>query len=272
MSKSTTPKVKVTPSVYTNIQLHDSVLNVSAAYQRDLYMEFVKRDIVANFNWAAFGQIVVGKRTNGSKVTYWIVDGQQRRAAAVELGYSMIPCAVFASSGEKHEATIYNQINHGKKQMSPYEIWKARLVAQDADALAITQVIRKYGFEIVASAKTWNQIQAVRAVLSAYALPPAAFEAIFEVAATAFKGQTNAVSDAIIKGLYLLFKQYGPLVNKQDLIARLSKFSPTIIIGNAVGRQAKVGRNLGNGYARYNFVMTEMKEIYNKRRKVGLLP
>jgi hypothetical protein len=252
----------------TLLQLDPTTLLVDPSYQRGLFERFVTNQIMNNFQPEAFGQIVVGRRVDG---TDWVVDGQQRRHAAIQLGHSLVSCQVFQSRGKQHEAQIYKIINANKKPMAPFDLWKARLTAQDSEALAIHNIATKYGLVIVDGSNTWNQVAAIRSLWYAYdRLDLSLFEEVLEVLTTAFHGQSGAVSEVMLKGMAKLYERYGTLIKKNDLISRLKKKSPPVIIREAEANQART-RASGHGFARYDFLMTALRDVYNRNRKKGRL-
>lgn len=140
-------------------------LRVDPRYQRNLSTGHVLK-MLADFEASGVGLIYVGRRKDN---THWVVDGQQRLQLVRHLNaifpdkFKKIPCEIFESRGEEHEATLYRVRNH-KKKMTSLDIFKAKYAYGEADAMTILRIVNKRGLKIkgipmVVPPDTGNHVQ-----------------------------------------------------------------------------------------------------------------
>lgn len=127
-----------------NAAFNTTELKVDEAYQRLIVPRQV-RLIADNYNEVAFGRILVGQRTDGSK---WVVDGQQRHRAALTLLMDTVPCVVFESKGRADEAEMFVMYNAHRTGMRGLDIFRAAVVAGDKDSVALLSLVEQHGFTI----------------------------------------------------------------------------------------------------------------------------
>src|SRR4029450_13003143 len=84
---------------------------------------------------------------NGNE-TYVVLDGQQRRAAALKIGYEeLVPFVIHYGLSLKEEAWLFLNLNY-RRSVSAAVRFKNELVGEDAVALAIKAVCDGLGIEI----------------------------------------------------------------------------------------------------------------------------
>lgn len=84
---------------------------------------------------------------NGNE-TYVVLDGQQRRAAALKIGYDeLVPFVIHYGLSLKEEAWLFLNLNY-RRSVSAAVRFKNELVGEDAVALAIKAVCEGLGIEI----------------------------------------------------------------------------------------------------------------------------
>src|SRR4051812_31723657 len=86
-----------------------SRLAVDASYQRPRNERKIRK-IANNFDPDALGVLYVSKRADG---TYVILDGQQRHAALIEMGWQdqQVPCHVYTGLSVADEARLFGEYN-----------------------------------------------------------------------------------------------------------------------------------------------------------------
>jgi hypothetical protein len=145
-----TPKVMRMPILpeVTRMMLSVDSLNLDYAtdggYQRELKKKHVAA-IVRDFMIEAMGSLLVGQRSDGS---YWLVDGQQRRGAAIALDITMLPCDVFISRGREHEAKIFHSVNKVRKAADGVDKYLSALAAKDQITMEIDRILKNHGFQV----------------------------------------------------------------------------------------------------------------------------
>lgn len=123
-----------------------SELSVDHLYQRQLSQPKCKR-IAAEFNWAAFGVLVVVERPDG---TLAVTDGQHRLAGAMlRSDIEVVPCVIFEGDGRlKSEASDFLTINKNRKPLTGLETFRAMVISNDPAAEKINQMIEDAGLEL----------------------------------------------------------------------------------------------------------------------------
>lgn len=131
-----------------------------AAYQRG--EKHARRRIRDEFDAAAAGVLHVGERADGER---YLIDGQQRRWAMLELGITKWKAYVIHSTGPQYEAGVFDQIN-GKNRtaLTSKELLKAKLWAGDPTAVALRRAVEAAGLKLKlwsGGGRTWNELECV---------------------------------------------------------------------------------------------------------------
>ena len=206
-----------------NRKISADELNISDAYQRTIVPARVSR-IAKNLDQDAFGSLTVGERRDGS---YWVVDGMQRLTAARKLGIAMVPCDVFASNGQEHEARVFRLKNRERTNVSAGALFRAQLVEGDPQTVMVDQVVRDAGFRLRfdTGAHGWPYMKAVVALESAFRRVGAeGLAATLAIISEAWHGESDALRGDIIGGIAWFIKR-NETFDRQRLVDRLSKKS-----------------------------------------------
>lgn len=127
-------------------------LFIDSSYQRQVLDAGRRniRKIVEEFSWALFGVLVVARR---GLTRYAIIDGQHRALGAVYRGdIADVPCLIL-QGGAASEALAFAAINGNVTRVHALQAFRARVVAQDADALAIVRLAAAANVKIAAYPK-----------------------------------------------------------------------------------------------------------------------
>lgn len=130
-----------------------------AAFGRPLSTNKVQK-MKAQFDPMALGVILLSFRAND---TYSILDGQHRVALAMEMGRTEMASRIYIDLSYQREARLYNAFATVNKQ-SALDKFRAKLEAQDSDALAIVRVLGRYGLEVATDGPAMGKLQAVHAL------------------------------------------------------------------------------------------------------------
>ncbi len=226
------------------------------------------KKIMADFDKNAFGVPLVAQRDDG---TLWCVDGRQRLTAVKKLGWKTVRVEVFRSDGPEHEANVFRIVNANRTKLKPWDLFKAKLAAQDANAWALKNTVESVGLFISdgvrnnsRTANSWKHISAISLMEKLHTRSVDKIKSlerlrrVLSVAAEAWAEDKFALGNEIIGGLWSFYTKRGDeVVDDEKLIARLRTTQPQKVIytgGLAIG---DLHANIGDVIAK----------VYNKRAK-----
>jgi hypothetical protein len=196
-------------------------LHISDAYQRTIVPARVNR-IAKNLDQDAFGSLTVGQRSDGS---CWVVDGMQRLTAARKLGIAMVPCDVFESEGQQHEARVFRLKNRERTNVSACALFRAQLIERDEQTVDIAKSVEAAGLSLGYESQKagWPFVKAVVALERAYRkIGREGLDAVLAIICESWFGESNALRGDIISGVsYFIHKT--PEYDKQRLVKKLSE-------------------------------------------------
>jgi hypothetical protein len=131
---------------------------IDPTYQRDVGKPGKKniRQIVEHFHWALFSPVIVARR--GPQL-YAAIDGQHRAiAAATHRGIKEVPCWIIPAD-PMMEALAFAVINGQVTALNPLHVFRAKVVAGDAEANAVMEVARAAGVTIMATPTSGAQLK-----------------------------------------------------------------------------------------------------------------
>jgi hypothetical protein len=132
------------PGVFKLIK--KELLNIDGEYQREKTSQMRIIEIARDWDWKLIGAISVVLRDDGS---YWVYDGGHRtRASFMRDDVFSLPCMVFKVASKKYEAKAFYGANKMKKNVSSIDSFKAALVAEEPDSVAINNLIDRYGYRV----------------------------------------------------------------------------------------------------------------------------
>jgi hypothetical protein len=118
-------------------------LSTDGTYQRPVSAWRVK-DIVFNYKPILFQPLIIGLR----KGTNYVVDGQHRREAAIQLGFPKVPCMVYDTRSVKEEAEAFLWLQQFRRAITTPQKFVARIAAGDPACVAISELLLRYKFEV----------------------------------------------------------------------------------------------------------------------------
>lgn len=245
-------------------------LNISDSYQRTIVPSRVNR-IAKNLDQDAFGSLTVGHRRDGS---YWVVDGMQRLTAARKLGIAMVPCDVFESEGQEHEARVFRLKNRERTNVSALALFNAQMTEGDPQTLEIAAVVKRAGFKLRLrdeGGQGWPYIKAVKALERSFQRVGAdGLQCALAILSEAWPGEDGALQGDMIEGVCWFIKKHEQF-DQRRLVDRLSKKSITGVI-RAADANFKLGRDRSSSsYGRSMATYDAIAFIYTKgmrRQKV----
>lgn len=237
-------------------------LSISEAYQRTIVPGRVNR-IAKNLDQDAFGSLTVGQRRDGS---YWVVDGMQRLTAARKLGIVMVPCDVFASDGQEHEARVFRLKNKERTNVSSTALFKAQLTEGDEQTLAIAATVKQAGLKLGLQdhSTKWPYIRAVKALERSFQrVHSDGLLLALEIICEAWPGEDGALQGDLIEGMCWFIKKKTDF-DKKRLVDRLSKKSIVSVLRAADANHKLAKDRDSSSYGRSLATFDAIDLIYSK--------
>jgi hypothetical protein len=234
-------------------KLRPSQIDVDPRWQRDLD-ETRARRMARNVNMARLGVPVVSRRNDGRCVA---LDGQHRIAMLKIANMdSPIMCDVQEGLSLADEAELYLLLNSDRKPVGAFDKFKARLVAKDAVALEIQDILKKRGLR-VAKAQGSNCICAIQAVEFIHVHYQNLGDTL-RVLISWCEGDPSVYEGMIIKDVSF-FLAHHPQVSIERLAEKLQQFSPERLL-------ARIRRTQGtlDDVPRGDAACKVLRDIYNK--------
>lgn len=210
-------------------------LQVHPMAQRDLVPAKLKR-LIQTMDLDSVGILhgveydIPGK---GSHI--WIIDGQHRHRALLELGMGDWEVQVVIHTDVTNEARasmLFLRLND-RAPVRTLDKFKAEVAAGVEDAVGALQVVQKRGLKVgVATTDGW--IACVEALKKTWAKDQGAtLGASLDTALSAWGMTLAAVEGSIVQGLAEVYGRYNGTMDRPSLIKRLSKFpgGPSGVLG-----------------------------------------
>lgn len=124
-------------------------LVINADYQRSLSnasLALIRR-MVAEWDWNRFKALSVAPTGDG---LYEVVDGQHTALAAATHGsIETLPCLVLTAATVAEKAAAFVGINADRISLTPFALYRARVAAGDAEAVAVREGLETAGVTLV---------------------------------------------------------------------------------------------------------------------------
>jgi hypothetical protein len=229
-------------------------------------------EIKAEFDPDAFGVVEVSERKDG---TYCVLDAQHRVQAVLEMGWidQTVPCRVHKGLDVKREAALFLLLNNSRAP-KPLVKFQKRIVAGEPIATAIAGILEKHHL-VLDGQPTDGHIAAVAALESVYTgkrfaadqVQPKVLDLTLGIATEAWGTTRHAVQAHVISGLGSVIHQYGSLIERETMVAKLAAYQggPSRLIGAARGL-----REL-RPWSVADCVSSIIVDTYNRQRRTGKL-
>lgn len=247
------------------MKLDKYLLHVDHEYQRDEINMRRVTEIARNWSWLACGVIMVARRPDN---TYWVYDGQHRLLAARKLeSVQDLPCLVFEVEEQRQEARAFVETNNVRGPMKAMAKFKARLTAEDANALRVAAALEDVGYRVAAGGK--NTLACIEALERAFERDPDSAATTLELCCREIYNGEPVKGD-VFKGLFFLDtflkKRANASIARGDIRQKLTSVSPVVLLEctrQAAGFHGKTGEKV---YA------DGIVKFINKRKHANRLP
>lgn len=200
------------------------LLGIDHSYQRDELSGAVG-EIRRNFNWLAFGVLIVARRDDG---TLWVVEGQQRLTAVRgRADIPTVPCIIFDVEDTEQEAKGFLDTNERRKPVTAVDKFRARIMTNDAAAQLCDKLIAEAGYQVSKRAGG-RQIKCVGRMQFCAAHDPEALKAIWPLIVECCEGEP--IHERVLEGLFYLQRMAEPSPLEQPFRKRLLRLGREGII------------------------------------------
>lgn len=240
-------------------------LFIDRRYQAKLSPSRVKR-LQENYSPVAAGLLLVSARNNGM---FAVIDGQHRLRAMQNLGATHALCVVVVGLSSAEEADLFIKCNTNRKRPKAIDVFRARLEANDPVALEIKEVVESFGYRIGFADKKPSKrglvcVGALDMIYSRRGVDGLrkALAVVFE----AWPDSALANQAIVIDGVNRFLAHYETEISIQQLIERLSKHEPAILL-----REARALTEVLGGQGPSNFARSILKYWNYGRRQENRL-
>jgi hypothetical protein len=188
-------------SRYKQVPVADLI--VDPTYQRVLDESRVER-IAEKFNPALLGTLEVSVR-NGKCAVF---DGQHRLEALRRRGTAKAPCLVHEGLSVPEEAMLFVNLQTQRKNLRPIDRFRARLVADEEQATAISEIAGGYGYTITEGGHP-REIGAISALDRVYVRGGMDLLHLMFQLLVIWQGEPRSTDGALIEGLAIAVERYS---------------------------------------------------------------
>ncbi len=253
----------------TSTRVHESALVFDRDYQRAIDPTRIRR-IIEEFQSGGLGTVTISLRPDGRRV---VVDGQHRVAAVRTVGYQgKLLCNQYTGLTLADEAAMFLLLNN-TKQVAPIDKFRARVIANEPQALAISKVLQAHGWSVKAGGDD-GYFAAVAAAEKVYAGAgvlkrgehPELLGVVLSTIVGAWGHSPKGAHNLIVSGLGQLYGRYLEQVDTGKVVSELAKMTPHMLIGKANALKEARGGTVASALAE---VVTG---LHNKGRRTHRLP
>lgn len=236
-------------------------LHVDPAYQRGVVRARVTY-LAKNWNDDNVGILTVSVRDGKS----WVVDGQHRFLAAMEIGLDQqkVLCHVHTDLTREEEAKLFARLND-QRAPTAYDLFKAGLMYGDKVAIGVEKAARKHGYAVTGQSAT-GKIACVSKLMEIQRKDPALLDGVLQVTSQAWGDHRAGVEAPMVGGIAKVLDRYNGDVDRIQLAKKLKKQAdPAAMLGHAKSRRAMTGGSVTDEIAE------SVVAVYNKGRRTKAL-
>jgi hypothetical protein len=210
-------------------------LEVPSAYQRRLKERLV-RHIVRNFDPCQVGLLTAVRAGDGR---LWLIDGQHRVLALIELGFESALCEVLEGLSLERQAEVFSGRNRQRVAVDHLDGFRADYVAGQAQAVAIVTSLRRHGYQVGferrrASADHVVCIEALREIHAWGVL-----DETLSIVQGAWPADPQATQAPVLQGVAAFLRLYAD-VGAREAARRFVRLGSTELLGRARLRQTAI--------------------------------
>jgi hypothetical protein len=234
-------------------------LEVPREYQRQLKERLVKR-IVEDFDEALVGVLTVCRSDDGR---LFLIDGQHRWMALVDLGHERWTCEVLEGLSLARQAEIFSGRNTRRIAIDRLDAFRAAQVAGDPAARAIAAILARHGYGVAGHSgrRTADQVGCVGALREINSWGD--LDETMATVRAAWSGDIDATLADLLQGVAAVLHLHSE-VNRRDLVRDWSRVTVAEVLSGARLRSAGTSDR-----RRWTHVAAVLVETYNRGRRAG---
>lgn len=236
-------------------------------YQRKT-SEIKIKNLVRNFDWKAFGFVIVNIR-DGKK---YVVDGQHRIVAAARMKFKEVPCIVYEDFTVEEEAILFINCQVNRNSVKSFEKYQALYTAGDKKTHEIQEVMEKYGIKPCnnGSQRKKGYINSIGILYRIYDSKGRNWlDTILKIITLIWKYKDNtwdkdALTSNMISGMYIFLNRTYNQLNEKKFIEKMKRIPARKVLNTANRNTATYGKTKASNVAR------AILEEYNNRNQYKL--
>ena len=218
-------RVKNEMGKFTLIDKKDLLIN--ERYQRSAEKNRVL-SIARCFDWISFGVLAIAHREG----KYHVMDGQHRLLAALmRSDIQLVPCMVYETASPTTEEEGFISTNTSRKAVATIDVFKAKLVAKDEEALQIDKAFKSYGITLNKYACKAKDLKSIAVCFRMFRDDKIRFEQTLSLASEL--STSKPIHEKILEGLFYISKYSTTPLTNQKLRNRILKCGYDDLIGGA---------------------------------------
>lgn len=232
------------------------ILLIDPTYQRAANSEKVLK-IAQEWSWISCNTIEVAYRDNN----YYVIDGQHRVLGALKRSdIKELPCMIFETTDVAEEAIGFLSTNTSRRPVATVDIFRAKIVAKDDEALYILRVFNQNGIVLSKTAGKPKGIKSVAACFTMARENREHFERAMSLAAELCAD--CLIHEKIISGLFQLSKRLNVPLTNAKLRARILSIgnSKLMVAANKAGAFYERGGGLIWAYGMYRVINSNLRQ------------
>lgn len=219
-------------------------------YARPLHLPSI-REMVDHWDPILCDVLVVSLRSNGQ---YAILDGTHRHRAAIELHISELPARVLRGLSPIEESFYYVELNKHRRKLTPMDIYRGQVHAEDGEALDLLDTVRLAGFDIALDGKGSGRIDAITSLQNMQlALGCEGVLKVLNIIRDAWGITENrrAICANVLDGMTSFFLRYDrdPRFKRSRLLDRLKLVKPEGLLAESMTYRVTKRQGMSPGVA-----------------------
>lgn len=249
-------------------RMRADALAVHPLAQREVNRTYLKR-LMDSFDLDAVGTIHAVKYPRDGKTGTWIVDGQHRVLALIQLGFGewVVDVMVHVDvKSDQRAAELFLRLNK-RLTVSPFDKFQNEVLAKDDVALGISDVIRKHRLVLGKQSKD-GYVACPTALKKSYKLDDGkALDRAIGWLCAAYGPRASALDGKLIEGSALVASVNNGNIEDSTMASKLAKYpgGAPALLGDAKGRLQFHRGSLARSVA------SLIIDTYNSGRRAGRL-